>query len=217
MLDVLLHIESRIYREGLALLLSRRSDIGRVVACGESASIREVCRDKPFDAILVDVSIGPNGGDPSSPIADAYREANGVPIVAFGFDAADADSAVLSLIESGAAAYVSKDDSIDDLVDTIRSVSRGEPQLSPHMVRLMQERLAQLTCLRREEAQGLKKLSQRERHIVDLVGQRLSNKLIARSLGLEVSTIKNHIHNIIVKLGVKNRAEAAARVFTAAP
>lgn len=214
MFDVLLQIESRIYRDGLALLLSRRADIGKVAVCGEASSIRDASRDKRFDAIVVDVSIGADGTGRKGQISEAHREADGVPIVAFGYN--EADSEVLALIEFGATAYVSKDNSIDDLVRTIEAVSRGEPQLSPHMVRLMQERLAQLTYRNLEEAQGLKKLSQREKHILNLVGQSLSNKHIARNLGLEVSTIKNHMHNIIVKLGVKNRSEAAALIFTAA-
>lgn len=75
----------------------------------------------------------------------------------------------------------------------------------------MQERLADLAAIR-VQMTGLEKLSQREHHILGLVEQRMSNKQIARTLGLEVSTIKNYIHNIIVKLCVKNRGEAAAKL-----
>lgn len=62
----------------------------------------------------------------------------------------------------------------------------------------------------------LDKLSLRERHILKLVGEDLSNKEIARQLGREVSTIKNHVHSIIVKLSVRNRNEATAMARSSA-
>ncbi|MGL4397990.1 MAG: LuxR C-terminal-related transcriptional regulator [Hyphomicrobium sp.] len=212
MLEILVCVESRIYRDGLELLLSRRPNVGCIVVCDNVRAIGNVSHEGRFDVILVDVSLGTVGFEPRVQISETYRMANGAPIIALGFD--EADDEVLGLIEAGAAAFVSKGDSIDDLVEIIESVACGEPQLSPHMVRLMQERLTQLTCHRQDEARSLGKLSQRERHILDLVSQQLSNKQIARTLGLEVSTIKNHMHNIISKLGVKNRSEAAARVLT---
>lgn len=208
MLDIMICVESRIYREGLELLLSRRPDVSRVRVFENRSAIGEGPGRRDCDVILVDVSLGTDGAVPSAQIGDAYTKANGVPIVALGFNEAECE--VLDLIEAGAAAFVSKADSIDDLIRIIESAARGEARLSPHIVHLMQERLAQLSCNRRVETQGLNKLSPRERHILDLVGQRLSNKEIARTLGLEVSTIKNHVHNIIAKLGVKNRTQAAA-------
>lgn len=208
MLDIMICIESRIYREGLELLLSRRPDVSRVRVFDNRSAIGEGPGRRDCDVILVDVSLGIDGAVPSAQIGDAYTKANGVPIVALGFNEAECE--VLDLIEAGAAAFVSKADSIDDLIQIVESAARGEARLSPQIVHLMQERLAQLNCNRRAGTQGLKKLSPRERHILDLVGQRLSNKEIARTLGLEVSTIKNHVHNIIAKLGVKNRTQAAA-------
>lgn len=208
MLDILICIESRIYREGLELLLSRRPDVGRVRIFDNRAAIAEATGRRDCDVILVDVSLGTDGTAPSAQIGDTYTKANGVPIVALGFNEAECE--VLELIEAGAAAFVSKGDSIDDLIRIVECAARGEARLSPHIVHLMQERLAQLSCSRRSGTQNLQKLSPRERHILELVGQRLSNKEIARMLGLEVSTIKNHVHNIIAKLGVQNRTQAAA-------
>lgn len=210
MLDILICIESRIYREGLELLLSRRPDVSKVRAFDSRSAIGEMSAKRACDVILVDVSLGADGAAPSAQIGDAYNNANGVPIVALGFN--EAESEVLDLIEAGATAFVSKGDSIDDLIGIVESAARGEARLSPHIVHMMQERLARMSCDRRAGSQGLNKLSPRERHILDLVGQRLSNKEIARTLGLEVSTIKNHVHNIIAKLGVKNRTQAAAMV-----
>lgn len=208
MVNVLLLIESRIYREGLEFLLARRSDIGCAGTCSELQQLPHRLSERRVDIILVDIALGRDDLDARDKILAAYREAGGVPIVALGLG--EDESEVLALLEAGAAAFVSKSHSIEDMAEIIISVAQGEAHLAPRMVRLMQERLAELNNARPPFAwPGLARLSQRERHILDLVGRRLSNKQIARELGLEVSTIKNHMHNIIVKLGVKNRVEAA--------
>ena len=90
------------------------------------------------------------------------------------------------------------------------SAYRGEFHCAPRMARLMQLRLADLALGRHWRADALQKLSQREHHILEFLQMRMSNKQIARKLGLGLSTVKNHVHSIIVKLGVNSRTEAAA-------
>jgi DNA-binding NarL/FixJ family response regulator len=208
-IKVLLSIESRVYREGLKLILARHAQLECTGACSGPQQVPAWLRDGTVDVILVDVSLGQDGLDPCKKVAALHRAAEGVPIVALGLDQGDAE--VLALFESGAAAFVSKNHSIEEFAAIVVTAAQGEVHLAPHMVRLLQERLTALNCaLKPPGWNGLAKLSQRERHILELVGRRLSNKQIARDLGLEVSTIKNHLHNIIVKLGVKNRIEAAS-------
>jgi DNA-binding CsgD family transcriptional regulator len=118
---------------------------------------------------------------------------------------------VKSFFENGGArCYVVRVLAADALASSV-AIEQGTALglASGAVARLMQERLALLT-VRQERPADLGKLSGREQHILDLVEQRMSNKQIARSLGLEVSTKKNHMHNIMVKLCVKNRREAAA-------
>lgn len=207
-ISILLLIESRIYREGLELILARRSDVACFGACCDQAQLALKLSESRPDVILVDTALGADGLQPRHRIAAAWRSCPGIPIVALGLDEHDDD--VLALFEAGSAAFVSKHHSIDELAAIIAAVSRGEAVLAPRLGRLLQQRLAALNNAGAQPGgNGMSKLSHRERHILDLVGKRLSNKQIARELGLEVSTIKNHMHNIIVKLGVKNRVEAA--------
>ena len=207
MSDLLLCIESRIYRDGLTALLTSTGGMGRVAACAGASQIEALLRAEPCDMVLVDVAMTAGGGDPAGTVTAAYRAAGGRPVIALGLE--ESDDEVLSFIEAGAAAFVAKNESIDDLVRVIAAAARGELLCPPRVARLMQERLALLN-VRQGRSADLGKLSGREQHILDLVEQRMSNKQIARTLGLEVSTIKNHMHNIIVKLSVKNRREAAA-------
>ncbi|WFU18408.1 response regulator transcription factor [Bradyrhizobium sp. CB3481] len=108
----------------------------------------------------------------------------------------------------GASAYVTKEESIEDLVRVSLAAADGQFLCLPRISRLMQERLSELAASR-ERSAGLERLSRREHINLRLLGHNLSNKQIARELGLEVSTIKDHVHNIIVKLSVKNRMQAA--------
>jgi DNA-binding NarL/FixJ family response regulator len=204
-LNLLLCIESCIYREGLRSLLAARPDVARVEVCSQASEIAGAS-DAPADLVLIDVALGVSAAAASAAVTAAHRAA-GAPVIALGL--AENDEEVLGLMEAGAAAFITKDNSIEDLVETMLAVARGEPRCAPRMVWLMQQRLVTLAA-GRERDYALAKLSHREHHILGLVKQRLSNKQIARTLGLEVSTIKNHVHNIIVKLSVKNRAEAAA-------
>lgn len=206
MFDLLLCVESRIYRDGLTALLASATGIGRVVTCASAAQIATVLRAGPCDLVLIDVAMT-GSNDAAAIVTAAYRAACGRPVIALGLE--ESDDEVLGFIEAGAAAFVTKNESIDDLVRVIAAAARGELLCPPRLARLMQERLALLT-IRHNRPADLDKLSGREQHILDLVEQSMSNKQIARSLGLEVSTIKNHMHNIIVKLCVKNRGEAAA-------
>lgn len=207
MFDLLMCVESRIYRDGLTALLIATGGIGRVAACTGAEQIEAMLRAGPCDVVLIDVAMSAGGGDPAKNVTTAYHAADGRPVIALGLE--NSDEAVLSFVEAGAAAFITKNGSIDDLVSVITTAARGELLCTPRVARLMQERLLLLTVSQRRPAE-LDKLSRRELHILEFVEQRMSNKQIARTLGLEVSTVKNHMHNIIVKLCVNGRGEAAA-------
>jgi DNA-binding NarL/FixJ family response regulator len=204
MLDVLLCIENRIYREGLQYLLKNRAEVGEVGICSALPQLCEMLARADFDVVLIDDSLE---ATPAGAVRTAARAARGRAVIALGLE--DSDDDVLTYIEAGASAYVTKNASVDDLVAAIRAAAAGELPCAPRIARRMQERLANLAA-ERDRKLDLGKLSQRERHILRLLERSLSNKEIARELGVEVSTIKNHVHNIIVKLSVRTRSEAAA-------
>ena len=124
----------------------------------------------------------------------------------------DSDEDILSCIEvEGAAGYVLMDASLDDLLKTIRSVMRGETLCSPRIAGLAFGRMS--TLARENETKANLShntgLTRREAEIVRLIDEGLSNKEIASRLHIEVSTVKNHVHNILDKLHLHNRYSAA--------
>lgn len=115
---------------------------------------------------------------------------------------------VLACVEAGARGYLTRDGSLDELVATLRSVARGEMLCSPDVAALLVRRLADLSAMRFSSVYT--PLTQRELEIVSLLERRLTNKSIAATLGIELATVKNHIHNILSKLHVRRRSDVTA-------
>lgn len=204
--------DNRLYRDGLAL--SFQVHVPGVAVCSASneEEIGRQVADAPADVVLFDLDTK----DALTVLNAVAHCCDGAPIVALGVG--ESDDEVIAAAEAGAAAFVTRSGSIADLVETMEAVLRGELKCSPRIARLMSARLSYLAS--RCVAPGrVMNLSARETEILKLVDRGFSNKQIARELGLEVATIKNHIHNILGKLRVTRRGEAAAfvRRFVPAP
>ncbi len=132
----------------------------------------------------------------------------GARVVAFGV--VERDDEVLRCAEGGVAGFVTREAGLEELVAAILSVAQGEvscpPRITAVLLRQVTASVARDTVRTRDVY-----LTLRERQVVALVDQGLCNKEIATRLGVEVSTVKNHVHHLLEKLGVKRRGEAAAR------
>ena len=120
---------------------------------------------------------------------------------------------VLKYIEAGAAGYILKDSSLNDLVQTVRSTRRGEAHVSAKIAGAMIERLSSLARLFSTTENVISdgvRLTQREQQVLQYIEQGCTNQEIAAQLLVELGTVKNHVHNILEKLNVRNRDEAAS-------
>jgi DNA-binding NarL/FixJ family response regulator len=129
----------------------------------------------------------------------------------------ESKTAILQCLEMGAAGYVQQDDSVHDLITKVRHVARGEALVSPQVAGALIARLAELKRLA-TELNGYQEISlqdqcteltAREREILDLIGKGHTNQQIADDLIIGVGTVKNHVHNILEKLDVHTRKQAA--------
>jgi two-component system, NarL family, nitrate/nitrite response regulator NarL len=207
MLSVLIVSEIRLYREGLAALLARRDSLSVLgTATQADEALHKACELNP-DAVVLDQAL-PESLMLSRTLVQIRPD---IRVVALGVP--DSEDSVLSFAEAGIAGYVPREGSVQDLVDAVERAVRGELQCSPQLAGAIIRRLAWRAAAGSELPRG--PLTARETEIVRLIDQGLSNKEIAVRLGIEVATVKNHVHNLLEKLRVRRRAEAAARIRSA--
>jgi len=192
--------EVRLYREGIAALLALddRLSVTTFVALDEGY----VDWSSPPDVLVVDASVD-GGTETIRSIARAHPE----PIVALGVP--DDERVVVAFAEAGVLGFVEREASIDDLVESIVSAARREASFPPRIATTLLRRVSALGASRVPDVDAL---TVRERQIVELIAEGLSNKEIAARLYIEVATVKNHVHNILEKLQVSRRSEAVARL-----
>jgi two-component system, NarL family, nitrate/nitrite response regulator NarL len=198
---VVIAAEIRLYREGIAHLLALEPDVSVVGAAAEPGEALRIVRECGPDVALVD--LGAERG--LATVRGLRREAPEVRVVTLGVDDGDAD--VLAWAEAGVSGYVARDASFEDLVETVRGVARGELPCSPQMAATL---LRRVTALADEPRDAGTQLTRREREIGCLIDAGLSNKEIAHHLYIALPTVKNHVHNILRKVGATRRGEAAA-------
>jgi len=123
----------------------------------------------------------------------------------------DDDDSVVALLEAGATGYVTAEQPFTDLVAAVQAASNGELACPPRLSAALARRVATLAADSRPES-GNGPLTPRQREIAALIAAGLSNKQIARRLLIEQATVKNHVHTILVKLGVSGRDQVGARL-----
>jgi len=192
--------DHEVVRRGVRELLSSEDDLEIV---GEASTAAEALAGIPAvrpDVAVLDVRLPDGDGiEVCREIRSTSPEVACLMLTSF----AD-DEAFLGAVLAGASGYVLKQIRGSDLVGSIRRVSRGESLLEPQLVAHARERLG-----RDVEDARLGRLSPQERKILDLIAQGKTNRDIASELYLAEKTIKNYVSNVLVKLGMKRRTEAA--------
>jgi two-component system nitrate/nitrite response regulator NarL len=197
--------EVRLYRDGLAANLASRPNLSVLGTARNGDEALALLRAAQPEVVVMDIGIR----DSLEVVRALKRQDPRVRIIAFGVDESERD--IVACAEAGVAGYLAADGSMDDLVITIASCTRGELICSPRIAATLFHRIG---CLASGAAPGEKAvgLTGREQQIVKLIDAGLSNKEIAQRLNIELATVKNHVHNILEKLKVSTRAEAAARL-----
>ncbi len=201
---VLVVSELRLLGEGLARLLEDEPGM-RVLGASTSApeALASFAKDPP-DIVLLD-SVTENPGVVRR-VLDAVPTSK---VVVVGVSELEDD--VIAWAEAGVAGYVGRDASLGELSEAVSCAARGEVPISPRMAATLLKRVAALATIQVLPT-GDSRLTKRELEIVGLIDEGLSNKAIAQRLCIELPTVKNHVHNILEKLQVSRRAEAAALV-----
>ncbi|NDU71520.1 response regulator [Actinomadura sp. DSM 109109] len=199
---VFLMDDHEVVRRGVAALLSAEDDIEVIGEAGTAAeALARIPAVRP-DVAVLDVRL-PDGDGVS-----VCRELRSqLPALAcLMLTSFDDDDALFEAVMAGAAGYVLKQIHGSDLVGAVRTVATGQSLLDPRSTARMLERLR----TRQEKSDPLKGLTEQERHILELIGEGLTNRQIGERLFLAEKTVKNYISNIFAKLGMSRRTQAAA-------
>jgi two-component system, NarL family, nitrate/nitrite response regulator NarL len=202
-ISIVIVAEVRLYRDGLARSLDGRDGIHVVgTAVGLADALAQV-RDNSPDVVLLD--FGPDGKSWLRALVEETPEAK-VIVVGLGEDEAD----VIVCAEAGASGFVGRESSLEHLTACVRSAANDDLLCSPRIAAILLERVKELSSPNGSGSHSPPPLTLRQLEVLQLVDSGLSNKEIANRLCLEVSTVKNHVHQILDKLQVQSRSEAAA-------
>lgn len=238
-LRVLIADDQALIRRGMALMLSVEADIEVVGQAADGVEAVALAADLKPDVVLMDLHMPRMGGVAATrEITRANPQVHVMVLTTF-----DADEMVFEAIRAGAHAYLLKDATEADVLDTIRAVHRGESRLAPHIARKVIEqfrRLADpsgvtgyaepgrgqpaaanaLTLPRDEDPEdtahsvsGPDPLTRKEERILELIAEGKSNKDIARNIFLAEGTIKNYVSRIMEKLHARTRTELAVKAL----
>ena len=204
-LRVLIADDHPLFRQGLRALIDSAEELA-VVGEAESGSdaVAQTLDARP-DVVLMDLNM------PGVPGVEATQRIVSVsPLTrVVVLTISDQDSDVLDAILAGACGYLLKDSSIQDLLRGIRSAALGESLISPNIAAKVLQRVRASNTVPQATATVQAQLSDREIEVLKLIANGKDNAMIAGELHISPKTVKNHISNILMKLQIENRIQAA--------
>jgi DNA-binding NarL/FixJ family response regulator len=204
-ISVALIEDNRLVREGIAALLNQVTDL-RVVAA-ESSGNMTLLRDVSPQVVLLDVGL--RNGDSLRVAEKVKKELPECKIIVM--DLLPVHEEIVEFVNGGVAGFIMKDATLEDLVNTIRTVAEGAQVLPPQMSGTLFSRIARNAVAGgRPEALESVRMTPREREVIDLIAEGLSNKEIAARLHIATYTVRSHVRNVMEKLMLHTRLQIAA-------
>ena len=200
---VLVVDDQELFRRGLIMLLSGDTDIEVVGEASDGITATELAVKTAPDVILLDVRMPRRTGVEA---CRAIKEA--VPATKIiMLTVSDEEADLYESVKNGAAGYLLKDSSIEEVAQAIRVVNEGQSLISPSMAVKLIDEFKQMSKPEREQGPALR-LTDRELEVLRLVAKGLNNREVAKELFISENTVKNHVRNILEKLQLHSRMEA---------
>ncbi len=202
-IKIMLAEDHVLVREGTKEMLDREEDMEVVAEAGDGEEAVRLASEEDLDIVIMDIALPKlNGIEATKQIKEISPGTAVLVLTAY-----DDDEYVFALLEAGAAGYLLKDVSTDELVEAIRAVQAGESMLHPAIARKVVNRFSLQVEGGKEEA-PFEELTERETEVLQLAGKGITNREIADSLSISHRTVQAHLSHIFNKLGVGSRTEA---------
>lgn len=208
---VLLIEDNRLLREGILEMLNEQPDIKAVASAGNGDSLEKARKLKPH-VVLLDLGLRSlNSIRMSEAIKKEHPKAEIVVM-----DLLPSQAEIAEFVKAGVAGFILKDATIEDFIQTIRSVAEGKKVLPPSLTNSLFSHIVEFAISSGKGNRFLKavRLTRREHEIVNLISRGMSNKEISRELNIAVHTVKSHVHNTLEKLALHTRLELASFALT---
>ncbi len=200
--------DQRLMREGLRTLLELERGFEIAGEAGDGQAALDRYAELQPDVVLMDIRMpGMDGVEATRRLHKAWPNARVIILTTFNDDAY-----VFEGLRAGALGYLLKDVSGQELANAVRTVASGGALIDPSVARKVVDEFARLTPPARAPDAGLAEpLSERERDVLRLLAEGLSNREIGLKLSLTEGTVKNYVTNVLHKIGVRDRTQAALR------
>ena len=203
---VLIIEDNRVLRDGITTMLNEQADMRVVATIGSGNNVLlKASRAKPH-VILMDVGL--KDFKESSVVGLIREKMPEAKVIGMGLIPSQSD--IVEFVEAGASGFILKDATVKEFLSTIRSVSQGGKVLPPSLTGSLFSHVIDLALRkRRGKAINAVRMTKREREIIVLIADGLSNKEIAQQLNIATHTVKSHVHNIMEKLALHTRLQIA--------
>jgi two-component system, NarL family, response regulator DevR len=206
--EILLVDDHEVVRLGLKSLLEHSDKFEVVAEAGTAKEAIRLVEEYQPDVVLMDIRLpGVSGIEACQEITERWPDVRVVILTSYA-----EDDMLFSAIRAGASGYVLKQIGAEGLITAIEAACRGEALLDPAVTQRVFQEVRR--AVKEEEAAAFANLSQQEKHVLALVSAGRTNREIAEALFLGEGTVRNYVSSILSKLGVSNRAEAAAYAVT---
>ncbi|MDQ0992256.1 response regulator transcription factor [Streptomyces sp. V3I7] len=208
---VMLVDDQVLLRTGFRMVLAAQPDMEVVAEAGDGVEALDVLRSTAVDVVLMDVRMPKLDGVETTRRVCAQPEPPKVLILT----TFDLDEYAFSALKAGACGFMLKDVPPGDLLAAIRAVHSGDAVVAPSTTRRLLDRFAPMlpTGAREPRHRELERLTDREREVMVLVAQGLSNGEIAATLVLSEATVKTHVGRILTKLGLRDRVQVVVLAY----
>ncbi|MEV6675704.1 response regulator transcription factor [Streptomyces erythrochromogenes] len=209
-IKVMIADDQMMVRQGFTVLLNAQPDIEVVGQAVDGADAVAKVAELAPDVVLMDIRMPGMGGIEATSVITRAPDAEVKVLVLTTFDL---DEYVYEALRAGASGFLLKDASADQLAEAVRVVAAGEALLSPNITKRLITEFSRLGAPRAPSRARIDVLTERETEVLSLIAQGLSNAEISEHLVLAEQTVKTHVSRILVKLGLRDRTQAAVFAY----